>query len=238
MTKEAHSKLFQHPAEKGTLNMARISILHHVTFQRCISGVKINFLKGVSWKTLINCLVLLAFFSGLPVFITASYAGVNDDLLAAVEKGDLSEVRKLLNSGADVNAKRKDYGSSALIVAATVGHVDIVKLLLEKGADVNAKDGGEKGRGNSALTQASISNHVEIVKILLDKGADVNSSNKFGDTAIMGAAAAGNADVIKVLLTKKVHINAKNNYGWSALMMAQKKGHTAIVNMLKQAGAS
>lgn len=45
-------------------------------------------------------------------------------------------VRALLDSGANVNAKGKQY-SSALHAAAVGSHVAVVKLLLEAGADVN-----------------------------------------------------------------------------------------------------
>jgi hypothetical protein len=61
------------------------------------------------------------------------------DLHYAVRDGDLKEVRKLLDKGADVNARDK-YGWTPLHEAASYGHLDIVKLLVERGADVNARD--------------------------------------------------------------------------------------------------
>ena len=64
-------------------------------------------------------------------------------LTDAAEEGDLKKGRKLLDKGADVNAK-DEYGDTALIRAsAEEGDLKKVRKLLDKGADVNAK--GEYG---------------------------------------------------------------------------------------------
>jgi ankyrin repeat protein len=61
-----------------------------------------------------------------------------EKLIDSIKKGDLAQVKILLDNGADVNAKHGE-GSTALMVAAQTGHLQIVKLLLEKGADMNAE---------------------------------------------------------------------------------------------------
>lgn len=48
----------------------------------------------------------------------------------------MSKVRKLLDEGANTNAKD---GNTALIRASIMGHTEIMKVLLEAEADVNAK---------------------------------------------------------------------------------------------------
>jgi len=63
------------------------------------------------------------------------------DIFWAVEHGRLPLVRKLLNSGADVNARSPNgSGGTLLHNAAFDGNVAMVKLLVGKGADVNALD--------------------------------------------------------------------------------------------------
>ena len=59
-----------------------------------------------------------------------------DSFLTAVSKGDLQQVRKMIDEGIDVNA-RWWTGDSALWEAATRGQTEIVKLLIDAGADVN-----------------------------------------------------------------------------------------------------
>ncbi|MBT9536817.1 MAG: ankyrin repeat domain-containing protein, partial [Nitrospirae bacterium] len=60
----------------------------------------------------------------------------NTPLMSAVGSGDINAVKRLLNEGADVNAKDSD-NYSALMVAALDGYTEIVKLLIEKGADID-----------------------------------------------------------------------------------------------------
>ena len=59
-------------------------------------------------------------------------------LIEWVEKGEMEEVRKCIQQGADVNTKDV-YGYSSLLWAACYGNTEILKLLLEKGADVDYK---------------------------------------------------------------------------------------------------
>ncbi len=50
-----------------------------------------------------------------------------------------TEMQRLLNAGANVNAKDK-YGKTPLIWVAGIGLTDICALLVENGADVKARD--------------------------------------------------------------------------------------------------
>ena len=51
--------------------------------------------------------------------------------------GDLAEIGRLLEAGADVNVRNK-FGVTPLMMASKEGHAEIVKLLLANKADVNA----------------------------------------------------------------------------------------------------
>ncbi len=51
----------------------------------------------------------------------------------AAYKGDVAQVRKLIEKGADVNAARNN-GGTALMAASEKGHADIVELLKSRGA--------------------------------------------------------------------------------------------------------
>ena len=59
------------------------------------------------------------------------------DLVTAIRDADAQAVRKLIENGADVNARDAE-GNTPLILASFYASPKCVALLLEKGADANA----------------------------------------------------------------------------------------------------
>ena len=57
--------------------------------------------------------------------------------MTAARTGQPDLLRVLLDRGADLNAREKWYGETALIWAAAENHPDAVRVLLDRGADVN-----------------------------------------------------------------------------------------------------
>mgnify|MGYP002518656156 FL=1 len=157
-------------------------------------------------------------------------------LIKACKDGDLDTVKKLIENGANVNAKNH-YGWTALIEASMSGHLKIVQYLVElekdKKVDIDAKDND----GSTALIWASRDGHSETVKYLLEKGACINAKNDSGNTALIEASYSGNLETVQYILAevkkgKKVDIDAKNNDGFSALMFASSSGHSKMVDCL------
>jgi ankyrin repeat protein len=79
---------------------------------------------------------------------------------------DIDVVRRLLEHGADPNARDNDL-STPLHVASSRGQVEVSCLLLSHGANVDEKD----GEGRTPLQVAPSEGHVEIIKLLSDHGA-------------------------------------------------------------------
>jgi ankyrin repeat protein len=160
----------------------------------------------------------------------SALTGINRVLMAAVETGNAANVLKLLNKGADANAKN-DEGVTALMKAAGKGHKDVVVVLLDKGADVDAKD----GHGGTALMDAAIEGDADIVRTLLENGADVNIKDMDGITAIM--CVEDNISVVQVLLDKGADVNVKDKFGLTALKRAEMAGNFEKAGLLRQVGA-
>jgi beta-lactamase regulating signal transducer with metallopeptidase domain len=172
----------------------------------------------------------------------AGYPRLNRALLDASEAGDVGEMTKLLDSGADVNAAFKGDGSP-LIVAARRGHTAAVKLLLDRGAD---PDLGVPGDGN-AIIMAAREGHGDVVTLLLDSRASIDRVVPGDENALIQASGAGQLSVVKLLVSRGADVNARvwvepdsvrPNGEWrTPLKMARKGGHGGVVDFLISAGA-
>jgi len=114
-------------------------------------------------------------------------------LQEAISQGNIEEVKRLINAGADVDALDND-GITPLMCAVEEGEIAIVKLLLEK-ADVNVRS----KYGDTALFFAQ---DVEIAQLLLDKGALVDAQDNSEETPLINALNGNTGEDIAVLLLK------------------------------------
>lgn len=67
---------------------------------------------------------------------------------------------------ADVNARERLYGRTALLIAAAEGHADVVRLLIEAGSGVNALD----EEGSSPLSLARSFGHLDVAAAIAAAG--------------------------------------------------------------------
>ena len=118
-------------------------------------------------------------------------------LMLAAEKGDLRRIDRLLEQGADVDA-RDIWGATALICAARGWRLDTVERLVQRGADVNAAD----AQGMTPLMWAARggADPSEMVQLLVRLGADVHRRDKAGQTARGAALRNGNRRVADLLV--------------------------------------
>jgi len=125
------------------------------------------------------------------VLVGCGNTAIDSDLLEATLIGDINNVKKALNSGANINAQ-DDIDFTPLQYSARGGHYEIVKLLLEKGASINIKDTiGE-------LPIHKIEN-LKVTQILIEKGSDVNAKNNQLQTPLDNAIKFQKHKTIKLL---------------------------------------
>mmetsp|Transcript_62463 Transcript_62463/g.147282 ORF Transcript_62463/g.147282 Transcript_62463/m.147282 type:complete len:757 (+) Transcript_62463:310-2580(+) len=188
------------------------------------------------------------------------------DLCEAASEGDLEQLRKIMDSGADANAA--DYDKrSAMHLASAEGHLAVVQFLVERQADINIKDRW----GGYPLKEAVFNGHVEVRDFLILKGAEidpkdeealsqelckasakgdvdtvskllechagVNSLMYDGRSALHLASAEGHLTTVKLLLSKKANVRAKDRWGADALKDAMRGNHMPVVQVLKEHGA-
>lgn len=116
------------------------------------------------------------------------------ELMRAVEEGDATLVKSLLEAGTDVNAV-SEGGKTALMRATSRGYLNVVRVLLDAGADVNAK----KENGNTALIMAVFFGYTDIVWELLASGADPAVRTPQGTTPEMWAETMGFNEIAQLL---------------------------------------
>ena len=148
-----------------------------------------------------------------------------------VRKGDMDHldfIKKLLDKGADVNARMKDSTETRTVF--TNQWVD------EAGA--------------TAFLRASQSSDLVVMRLLLEHGADPKIATEGDVTALQVAAGIGwvdgltyewsekaNVEAVKLLLELGVDPNVQAETGRTALHGAGHKGRTAVIQMLVDAGA-
>lgn len=137
--------------------------------------------------------------------------GVTALLAAAAAARHSKIVRRLLEAGADPNAKTFQ-GATPLMLATIANDVVSVKALLLKGADVNAR----AYKGQTALMLASWSDkgkiglsRLEVVGILVDAGANVNALDEYGRSALTGANEADNQAAARFLISRGARVHVK-----------------------------
>lgn len=147
-------------------------------------GVHILSIKSISCPLiLILCIIFLASLTGC--------GGLHN----AAIYGDLTAVRKLVESGVDVNEGGGfPHYMNSLHYAAKSGHNDVVRYLLDNGADINA--GAQLGA--TPLYFAACFGHIGTVQLLLSRGADPGIPGRQG-SPLRVAEKYGYTSIVRVL---------------------------------------
>ena len=148
--------------------------------------------------------------------------------------GHKTMVQKLLDSGANVNARNRD-GATPLFVVPE-GGVELAEMLLAKGANVNASN--ESGRTPLMLIIQG-SRKDDVALWLLSKSANVNARTSDGGTALHVASEVGSKTVVKALLERKADVNARSSDLRTPLMIAARQyGNAPVIKLMLDRGAN
>lgn len=156
-------------------------------------------------------------------------------LLQAVSDEDMSEMKTLLASGADVNGKDKNYdGITAIFVAVESGNIETVRTLLEFGAKINARDESKR----TPLMRLDNDATPELVKMLLSYGAKIKAVDEAGNNVLHHAVVYADAEIIQVLISEGAKMDAPNEDGQTPLMIAAEYENIEAAKTLLNAGAN
>ena len=156
----------------------------------------------------------------------------------ASSRGQANVVRSLIDRGADLNAKSKDWDDDGydvecapLLIAIEENCQDIVLLLLEGGADTEIWNSSKE----TPLHMASCYGWPDIVQQLISHGADLNAESEFGFTALHEASLDGSPEISRILLEHGANPNALDRWGRTALYWAE---NATVVELLLEYGVN
>ncbi|MDH3695135.1 MAG: ankyrin repeat domain-containing protein, partial [Gammaproteobacteria bacterium] len=110
-----------------------------------------------------------------------------DGLFAAVAKGDIVQVEKLVADKVNLES-RDSAGRTPLLVATHFSNDDVARILLEAGADANALD----HQRYDLITIAAVNNDEEMIQLGLKYGADpAATTSPYDGTALIAACHLG-----------------------------------------------
>lgn len=143
-------------------------------------------------------------------------------LVRAAYRGDVVEVRKLVNSGVNVNYVGKDNVTPLywLITESGYANIDAFKELLKSGANP-IYDKHKSGR--SALLIAARRPSSEYLMAIIESGADINHyhiNEPTDPTAIFHALQMHRYENLKLLIKHGANIESKNDAGRTPILEA------------------
>jgi len=152
---------------------------------------------------------------------------VTNPLAWSISRGNISNVEKHIDEGADVDSKYGLSGDRVLNLAVRSSNPQIVTLLIDAGADINA----ENGDCQTPLMTAAASGDVEMAGLLVESGANVNISNNcqgveysMPATALIAASWYWHSDVAQLLIEAGSDVNFRASDGDTALDWALRWG--------------
>lgn len=148
---------------------------------------------------------------------TARPTTIDKGLIVEIESGNVREVRRLLDAGANANAS-DDFGVTPLHYAAAMGHSELLELLIARGANINARS----KEGVSPLYVAADRGGAEATRLLISHGADVNVRTRSNYTPLTPAATNGDLAMVELLIEHNADVSAVDGEGRSPLLWALK----------------
>lgn len=161
--------------------------------------------------------------------------GVNTELLAACQKGDLPAAMRAVAAGAQLNCYGPE-GRTPLIHALQAQAFDLVRWLVQEGASVNLAS----ERGYMPVSFSIETGQPEIMAYLLQAGADSNAFGLDADPPLAVAAGKDQVWAMRLLLDAGANPNLIGYTSWRLPPLARAlwRGNPEATNLLLARGAN
>ncbi|MEI6972812.1 MAG: ankyrin repeat domain-containing protein [bacterium] len=131
----------------------------------------------------------------------------------AARLGDRGRIKRLLDEGADVEA-RTDYGATPLVFA-TIFATDMqtFEFLVSKGANIRTQENDK----STLLHTAAAHGKQDIAEFLLTQKLDVNAKTEYQSTPLHAAVANARTEVVQLLLDRGAKVDPADVLGATPL---------------------
>lgn len=217
-------------------------------------------LNGSSQGTKNNEIIKIEASDTLEYIPSWYYGALDYNLMIAASKGLSSEIDRLIELGANINAYTNE-GVTPLVLAVYNNHPETVNRLLKHFPDLDNMTAGSETPlliavkndsreiaetlirggaqidfpdfyGNTPLHYASLFGYHEMADILLYYDAPANEKNDEGITPLHTAIWAGNTDIADMLIQNGSNMEARDDEGYTPFLIAASFGNTLIMDML------
>lgn len=149
-------------------------------------------------------------------------------------KGDLKQVKLLLNRDSTLLSQCDDEGQTLLYACVESNELEILQWLNNYNHLALKK---VRNDGKTLMHIAAIKGHVELVKWLNDKDPSfIHQADKNHYTPLHYAVSGDpKPEIVKLLLANGANPNGENNYGYTPLHLAAKHGHAISAEILLNA---
>jgi len=155
------------------------------------------------------------------------------NLMIASSKGYISEIERLIEKGADIEAQTGE-GASALVFAVMNGRSEAVKTLLKYDPLLDKVT----SRNETPLMLAVKNRNPEIAEILIRAGANIEFYDRHEATCLHHAAINGFIEMVDLLVYYNAYAEARTKEGTTPLLASIWAGNTNVSDLLIQNGAS
>lgn len=183
------------------------------------------------------------------------------DVIAAVQSGNVEELKELLAQDRSLGTARDQSRVSALMHALYRGRKDMVDALRATGLELDIFEATGLGRsdlveelverdprlantrsgdGFTPLHFAAFFGQESVARVLLEHHADAGAvaDNPMKVMPLHSAAAGRNMAIVRALLEHGAPVNAKQERGYTALHEAAQQGNQMMVDLLLKYGAN
>jgi ankyrin repeat protein len=204
------------------------------------------------------CVPCLAIIFGSTAYPQETSGAAAKKLFDAIRKGEVAQVKNLLNKDPSLAKACDEKGRTATLFAVYAEHKDIAELLIASGVQHNIFEAAATSRvervrellkeqpdlihaySTDGWTALYLNfGNLDIVKLLLDNGADINaiSKNGFVATPLQGSVVMKNSTLGKLLLDRGANVSPRGEGGTSPLQEAAGSGQIEFARLLLERGA-